>query len=388
MPKVLIIEDEDTKSTEIEGEVASYFGAQNVTFDRCSFFSEVARSIYETRYDLIVTDLMLPRRQGDEVADFSSDLLDFLATSNLNSGAVVVAITQHTGIIQEQDQAFKRSGIFLLNYLNDAEWRSCIKICMQKVQQRQACDFVIVCALEDERAGFRDAGEDIQFGALQRYKGLDCREIEIGDLKGVCVLQPRMGLVDATAITSQALAAFRPRLICMAGICAGFEGEVEIGTLLVTDPCWEHQAGKWKGDDFKLSHYQEPLQNEVRIILSQMIEDDPSCRSLRSGLDGIDHKMERAAILAPTVTGSAVIASDARAAQIQEQHRKVSGLDMEVYGLYRAAAIHGENVLCFAAKTAVDLANEAKGDDYHNSGAIFSARFVAKAISRLLNDNI
>lgn len=384
MPKVLIIEDEEAKLNEIEGVISSYFCDHKVEFVKCSIFATAAKSIYENRFDLIVTDLMLPRRLGDEPSDFSNDLLDFLANSDLNSSAVVVAISQYDGIIKEQAEAFRRFGIFLLDYQNDLEWRSCLKICMQRVEQRQAFDFAIICALEEERAGFRDVGDLVTFGALQKYHGLDCRDIEIDGLQGVCVLQPRMGLVDAAAISSQVLSAFRPRLICMSGICAGFEDEVELGTLLISDPCWEHQSGKWKGDDFKMSHYQEPLQNEVRTVLSQLIEEEPSCKNLRVGLHGIDQEVDRAAIIAPTVTGSAVIASKNRADTIREQHRKVGGLDMEVYGLYRAAAIHSENVIYFAAKTAVDLATEAKGDDLHNVGAVFSARFVVKAIQRLL----
>ncbi|MBB5722654.1 nucleoside phosphorylase [Loktanella ponticola] len=94
--------------------------------------------------------------------------------------------------------------------------------------------------------------------------------------------------------------------------------------------------------------------------------------------------METAVAIMPTVSGSAVIASNTKVDEIKEQHRKVGGLDMEVYGLYRAAALHADNVSCFAAKTVVDLANEDKGDDLHHSGAVFSARFVAKAIPRIL----
>jgi nucleoside phosphorylase len=172
----------------------------------------------------------------------------------------------------------------------------------------------------------------------------------------------------------------------MSGICAGFEGEVELGSLLVSDPTWEHQSGKWKGEDFKLSHYQEPLANNVRTILHQIIEEDPSCSEFRSDLSTLGTGLERAATIAPTVSGSAVIASTPKADEIKEQHRKIGGLDMEVYGLYRAAALHADSVNCFAAKTVVDLANEAKGDDLHQDGAIFSARFVAQAIERILNE--
>jgi hypothetical protein len=56
---------------------------------------------------------------------------------------------------------------------------------------------------------------------------------------------------------------------------------------------------------------------------------------------------------------------------------------MEIYGIYRAAALHG-GVLCFAAKTVVDHADEAKGDGMQQDGAILSARFMSKAIPVVL----
>lgn len=59
---------------------------------------------------------------------------------------------------------------------------------------------------------------------------------------------------------------------------------------------------------------------------------------------------------------------------------------MEVFGVHRAAALYQEPVICFAAKTVVDLADEAKGDDLQQAGAILSARFVIQAIEALLQE--
>ena len=71
--------------------------------------------------------------------------------------------------------------------------------------------------------------------------------------------------------------------------------------------------------------------------------------------------------------------------QIRSQHGKVSGVDMEVYGLYRASALHGKTLHTFAAKTVVDHADEAKKSNLQQAGAILSARFVVKAIRALLS---
>ena len=194
-----------------------------------------------------------------------------------------------------------------------------------------------------------------------------------------------MGLVDASIISAQALTAFRPNVICMAGICAGKEGEVEIGSVLVSEPCWEHQAGKWAGDEFKLSHFHENLEQATRITISQVIQEDPLLTELSADLRGIPKFQNRGASLSPTATGSAVIASDIRLEEIQRQHRKLGGLDMEVYGLYRAASLYQGEVAYFAAKSVVDFANEKKGDAHHADGATLSARFTCKILKALLD---
>lgn len=172
------------------------------------------------------------------------------------------------------------------------------------------------------------------------------------------------------------------RLICMSGICGGFREEAPLGTLLISDTTWEHQAGKWNADGFDIRSYHEPLHNDVRTVLNQMLLRDPDLASLKSR----PHEVQVPSVggkIAPITSGSAVIASTGYAATIERQHGKVAGVDMEIYGLHRAAALHGE-VLCFAAKTVVDHADEAKGNALQQGGAILSARFVVKAIEQVL----
>jgi adenosylhomocysteine nucleosidase len=84
-------------------------------------------------------------------------------------------------------------------------------------------------------------------------------------------------------------------------------------------------------------------------------------------------------------TGSAVIASEKRLESVKQQHRKVSGLDMEVYGFHRAVELSGQKIHAFSAKVVVDKADEAKGDSLHEYGCVVSAGFVMRAIRKLLS---
>jgi len=381
--RILVVEDEVEKRNAVKAEIRSFFGGES-TIEEAVTFGEGTQKILQSEYDLIVVDLLLPRRRGDDPTDISEEIVDHLTMSEKNRLTTVVAISRFDEVVVQRRTTFMRAGIFLTSYSKAEEWKSCLRVCMQRVSFRTLYDFVVICALDLERTAFEAVSTDnFEFGDFHSIRGLDAREMKIGDLRGVCVLQPRMGLVDASITAARALEAFNPRLICMAGICAGFQGEVELGALIVSEISWEHQAGKWRGEDFEIREYQEPIDNDVRTILSQMIEKDRTLLSLASRPHEIAVPHVQAGIL-PTVSGSAVIASTHYSEIIRRQHGKVAGVDMEVYGVHRAAALFGQQVICFAAKTVVDHADEAKSGDLQQAGAILSARFVVKAIRALL----
>ena len=381
--RVLVVEDEPDKREAVCAEVSSFFSGE-VALEVCGTFGEATQSILVREYDLIVADLLLPRRRGDAPTDVSVEMMDHLAVSETNRLTTVVAISRFADLVTERMGAFTKAGIFLIRYADADEWKSCLRVCMQKVAFKTVYDFVIVCALELERSAFEAVHRhNFDLSQLVTLHGLDAREVNIGDLRGVCVLQPHMGLVDASIVATRALEAFSPKLICMAGICGGFGDETEMGALLISEVTWEHQAGKWLGKDFEIRSYHEPLANNVRNVLSQLIQRDQKLTALASKPHEITMPTA-GAFLRPTVSGSAVIASAQYADMIKQQHGKVAGVDMEVFGIHRAAALHGQPVICFAAKTVVDLADEAKGDNIQQAGAILSARFVVEAIRDLL----
>ncbi|NUL18068.1 hypothetical protein HUN27_14560 [Agrobacterium tumefaciens] len=385
MIEALVIEDTKEKRDAFVDEIRRYFAGDEVKFTLAKSLSSATKHIFETRFDIIVTDLMMPRRETDRdtEVDVSEEILSHVRDSSKNAKTAVVAISKFSDIVEERRKAFVEAGIILVHFDEAGTgWRASLNVVLQRIERKTAFDFVIVCALEKERNGFRSAGCEI--GELGMIADLDCLHIKIGDLKGVCVKPPRMGLVDASVISARAIEILSPRLICMAGICAGFSGEVEVGALVVSDVCWEHQAGKWAGNTFKLEHYDIGLENDVRSKLSQLIERTAPHHKYKENLFPADDVLRQSILLKPTVTGSAVIASEERIGEIKVQHRKLAGLDMEMFGMYRARELSASKPICFGAKTVVDLADSSKGDEVHQYGAVLSARFVVDAIRELL----
>jgi adenosylhomocysteine nucleosidase len=168
----------------------------------------------------------------------------------------------------------------------------------------------------------------------------------------------------------------------MSGICAGNPDNAKLGTLIIADICWEYQAGKWADTGFKIEHYDIALKPKVRTSLNQLIAFDLTGTKYKEGLLEDPIRFEKL-VIAPMSTGSTVIASKERMEEIGSQHRKMAGLDMEMYGVYTAAELSASQITVFGAKTVVDLADNAKGDKFHEYGSVLSARFVLDAIAML-----
>lgn len=381
--KVLVIEDTDPKFQAVSEQVVECFADIAVVIERAETLQEATKRLYEARFDLIIADLMLPiRKKTDDPIDISDDIVGVIESSDKNRGSNVVALTGFDDLYDEKRELFNDAGILIVKYgEGKEEWRRSLAAVLGRIKEQESFDFVILCALEKERGGFRQTSAAL--GAMKNVRGIDCQVAHIGGLRGAIVRLPRMGLVEASISTTRVLEQFKPRVVAMSGICAGVVGNSKIGTVVVADICWEYQVGKWANDDFKMEHYDVPLDENVKTTINQFIEQDPKGRKIKDGLIDDAVIFEDIAV-GPMATGSAVIADAAKLSAIHGQHRKMVALDMEMYGVYRAAFASAHSPIYFGAKTVVDLADGNKNDRFHDFGCAASARLVVELIPLLI----
>ena len=160
-------------------------------------------------------------------------------------------------------------------------------------------------------------------------------------------------------MTTRAIELFKPRVIAMSGICAGMAGNSKLGTLVLADMCWEYQAGKWSDTGFKIEHYDVPLHSAIRTTL-KLIASDPKGTRYKENLieDPVVFDSSSLSLPCPPAGSGRKCGT---MEDIGAQHRKAAALDMEMYGVYKAAELSSGNPL-FGAKTVVDLADSAKGE--------------------------
>ncbi len=380
---ILIIEDNHQKLQSIKETITEELSERSITpsISIASDLAQAKRYICTTLYDLVIFDMFLPENSSStNERDCSSELIqEFSISKNYQTEAI--ALTQFVISEIEDIQLFNLSGITVVHYAEDLNWKLALKQKINRASQKVRCDFLIFCALSSERGAYQET--NCTLGNKKNIYGMNCQEVEIDGSKGFIITPRGMGLVNMAIISSKAIELFQPKIVAMSGICAGVQGESNFLDIIVGKTCWEYQTGKWKDGNFEQEPYYAELSRSLQVDLEQSSEDLETINHLRNNLYNSALKSMKIRI-APLSSGSAVIADSEMMKKIGMQHRKMAGLEMEMYSLYESAAQSLSNPLVFGAKAVVDLGGIDKNDDYQEDGCIISARYITLMLKEQL----
>ena len=374
--KFLLIEDNEEKNISVQSEIrATDPNAEIIVADN---LDDARISILSDEFDLIIFDLYLPIRNGEQEQDISDDLIRaFSKSKNYNCESIALTMYAEDDLPRAE---FNNHGITIVSYDHEGNWKSSLRRKIERVAAKPRCDFLVFCALSKERAAYSNTSAIL--GEMLTISGLNCQEISIGSIKGFCITPQRMGLVSMAITTSKALELFNPKIAAMSGICAGVTGETNLLDVVIGDICWEYQTGKFKNNIFLQEPYQASVSRTLRVHLEQATENKTLLNSLKAGL--FDTELKTSKIhLGMISSGSAVIADVSKMEAIAAQHRKWSALEMEMYSFYEAAAQSLCQPQFFGAKSVVDMGDALKGDTLHASACVLSARFVVDILRKV-----
>lgn len=383
--KILILEDEDIKFTQIDEFIMEIIPDAKLT--RKKNWIDYQNTLPHEKFDLILLDLLVPRSFRDNtIDDHYESLIDTTRDYRSKSFTTpAIVLTQQPLTDQEIIFNLNLVDINVIHFNAHGKWRDALKHKLLAAKPAKKFDVVILCALEKEAQAYE--GLTDTWGEVKDISGLVCREVKFGEIEAVIIIPSRMGLVSAAVSASYALDRFQPRLICMSGICGGVLGESEIYDLLVSQSCHQHDAGKYSSSGLKAEHYDVQLEVEVHNKLievasgSLMSTINQGLNALKSEIPNNKEKIECKIITnATTSSGSAVMAEHGKTSSLSVGQRKLSGFDMEVFSLYEAARHARKRTVFFAAKSVVDDGGENKGDKFHRIGCLLSARFIVAAI--------
>ncbi|MDX2274292.1 MAG: hypothetical protein NW206_02485 [Hyphomonadaceae bacterium] len=250
------------------------------------------------------------------------------------------------------------------------------------------CDVGFVCALERPElealrsacgtdAAWKEIGE-ARYTHVYRESALSTRSGKV--LRVVATASTSMGLTAAAIATTQLIMQFRPRLVVMVGIAAGtHSGDKQFGDVLVADPSVDYNSGKVVDvqgiRDFLPDPYPIGLNPRLRSVLQKYSGDPSVFQRIRDQWGGeLPVKANRAHI-GPLGAADQVIDDHSRILEITSHWRKLVGVEMETYAVYRACHESPEPKPRFVSFKAVCDFAANKGDSWQAYAAFTAAHF-------------
>jgi len=200
----------------------------------------------------------------------------------------------------------------------------------------------------------------------------------------------KMGMPAASSLSMKMIYSFRPKYLVMLGICAGIEGKVNLGDILIADLVWDYGSGKYeliKASRGKQKQVFKPYINQIQLdvhveaILKLICSEGKYVDRIQANWNKVNKIIpsKLQAKSGPFASGSAVIADENIVSQINEKHGKLLGFDMETYGVYNAARYCPFDVKPIAIKSVSDYGNSEKNNSdkelYQDYAAFTSAQF-------------
>lgn len=202
-------------------------------------------------------------------------------------------------------------------------------------------------------------------------------------IKLVITKATSMGLTSAAIATTQIIMRFHPRLVIMVGIAAGTrDANKEFGDVLVADPSIDYNSGKVAQKEgvreFLPDPYPIGLNPRLRSILQKYQGNNKIFELIRNDWHGKLPEKPNRLHIGPLGASDQVIDDPSRIIEIQKNWRKLIGVEMETYGVYRACHEAPEPKPRFVSlKSVCDFAAE-KSDSWQNFAAFTSSQFAVR----------
>jgi nucleoside phosphorylase/CheY-like chemotaxis protein len=396
--KVLVVDDTPEKITDIVGLFEAIPGIAASSIVVCDSGIDAREKLSETMFDLLVLDIKLPLRKGEDPdrKGGMNLLTEITLSPRFKSPPHVVALTGFEDLRKEFNAKFN-NGYWTIDLYDpsDIGWRDrlkarakyVLKSCTQAAQTSYKTDLCIITALDvPELSAVRSlpwdwspprAFDQISFFHAGSY-------VSDGEKFSVAAAAaPRMGMVSAAIFAHKVIGSLRPRILAMAGVCAGIRGSCEMGDLLVADPSWDWQMGKYAQDAFEIAPDQIGSPVEITQCLSLLRQDRSFLFKTAEAFLGERPPNVPSILAGPVASGSAVLADDTTAETIKGQHRKLLGIDMELFGVYCASRdSSAPRPLTFGIKAVCDFADHRKDDKYQAFAAHMSAHVIGALAER------
>ncbi|EKN3458723.1 response regulator [Yersinia enterocolitica] len=391
--RALLVEDNYEKLNIIHKITRDY---DNFSLKKVISVQSAIEELNQNTYDLIIIDIQIPDVDGGDINTSGGvELLHQIENfSDIAVPKYIFGLTSNSSDTSEHQSAFAKHGWYLFDLNRDASaWQT---ILINKIESSNDNnyyyhpDVAIVTALEDPELDelLKLVQEPIKF-VLEghSYYRFSIKNKSNKKISIVCASAERMGLSWSASLTTRIINKFSPKYIIMTGICAGVDGKTDLGDIIVGDPVWDWGAGKLSEKSgekiFLPDPHQLPLNRKLKEGFKLISKDAQFMKSLPLTWSGNGITKIPSLKIAPMACGSSVISTQLVVDEINEDHRKLTAIEMESYGVM--AASHAYDIPCVVIKSVCDFGNTKKSDDVQKYSSYTSASVAVNFIQNHLS---
>lgn len=402
MLRILIVEDDKDKCSQIIDTLCSFPEISSDLIDANSDIIGAKKNIEEKQYDLMILDVQLPIRFGDEPKpEAGVDFLQELSVSiSQKKPFHIIGLTSHRDLREKYASLFEDEIWVLIQYEpTSIDWKT-------KLQNK------VKYLIKSKNEMLNPTNSDYQFDIaiitalrtpeLRAVLDLNANWVEMkfeNDLvstyhKGIFQNQtkrlsvvatscPQMGMNAAAVLSTKVIQRFKPKYIVMLGITAGVRGKANFGDVIVVDYSWDYGSGKNRFDDNTKETAFDPdprpitLDPNISDMMSSAISDKKYVTDISNNWRAFDIETPLKAVIGPVASGAAVLENIILIEEhIKVQQRKVVGIEMEAYGVFTAAKYSCEpKPKCIVIKSVCDFGDSEKNNIYQAYAAYTSSEF-------------
>lgn len=403
MTKILIVDDKPDRYSALVGRLCPA-KLPSDAIRLCGNVRDALVALRDEYIDVLVVDMMLPEMPWSSPSiDGGARLLEHLTEDNtLKPPKYIIGITAAKEDDACVERVFSAQPWLLIRYTSAGDaWEeklaALITHALSNEQRQDQLNYKTdVCLITALRSPEYEAliasgiawGESVFIDTTTyvRHGKLVSNGRELTIVIG-CSL--RMGATESALLAYKLIEEFRPRIIAMGGICAGYEPKVQYGDVIVGSPVWDYTSAKITRDEDGVvtttySPDDIPIEVELQSRFEALNEDTELLAKIHADWKGDKPRAPLSVKVAPSATGPAVIADGSVFEDIRRhQNRGTLGLEMEAYGVYCAARmVSRPRPIAFSAKAVCDYGSFLKDDKFQKYAAYTSAQIIYQFLRR------
>lgn len=386
--KILIIDDNPRRYS-VLAEQLDQKGLEKSDYIIVDCVSSAEELLKTNYYDLIVLDILIPYfNYGEADKEVSLDFFNYLHSDDCNhKPEKIIGITSDRSVLEDTQSKFQAYTWQIIEYSDiNLEWLNTLLAYIDYLFNKNHHDennyshevLILNALLVPELSAILDlpwSWEKVVISENGLLINSGKITIEENVFKIAAIHATEMGMVATSILATQLIQIVKPKVICMTGICAGNSSEVKLGDIVVASSSWDHQSGKREryGDKVVFKNSPQHITLNPKIIRDfQNLTLDTAFQTLEKEIKNTSYSPTLR--IGPMASSSTVLADKETLDFIlSTQHRKLLGIDMEVFGLYCACYYHFNHINFFAIKGVCDFADSEKNDDLQEYAANNSA---------------